>query len=361
MLIALEHIYIKKKLTHILKPERTIGLLLDVKEVQLMDIHRESKLFEIFMIRQSLIILLSTVLPSYNKWRKCVVRDQDQSFVSGLLGIAQDILGRALRQRPMASEVTTLQSPKMTSSIVAGKNHDNFTVIPRKMKMGQSKATVMLTEPILKDDYIKIRIEKIGHSIEVNTIKRRNPYTLHFNVPESCMEISMMIGVRVFKNNIDLGVRPIKCESRLRELEQILKNTDAPMEFMCQALGLSSADTDKLDLYIVQSFQKNIPPNFHLLTSQDDSTNALRLHKEASPEEYPTLMHFAARWGFERLGLLLLECPGAEMACEIKNVSAKSPADIADLHGHFKLASSFKNFSVSFRRAFKASKFTNDL
>lgn len=33
----------KKKLTHILKPDRTIGLLLDVKEVQLMDIHRESK------------------------------------------------------------------------------------------------------------------------------------------------------------------------------------------------------------------------------------------------------------------------------------------------------------------------------
>lgn len=289
------------------------------------------------------------MLPSYNKWRKCVVRDQDQSFVSGLLGIAQDILGRALRQRPMASEAVTLQSPLkngMTSSIVAGKNHDNFTVMPRKMKIGQNKATVMLTEPILKDDYIKIKIEKIGHSIEVNNIKRRNPYTLHFNVPETCMEVSMMIGVRVFKNNVDLGVRPIKCESRLRELEQILKNSDAPMDFMCQALGLSTVDSDKLDLYIVQTFQKNIPPNFHLLSSQIESSDGLRLHKEASPEEYPTLMHFAARWGMERLGLLLLECPGAELACEIRNVSGKTPADIAELHGHLKLGSSFKNFSV---------------
>lgn len=295
--------------------------------------------------------ILSAVLPSYNKWRKCVVRDQDQSFVSGLLGIAQDILGRALRQRPMmATETESLQNPfrnGMTSSVVGGKNHDNFTVIPRKMKMGQNKATVMLTEPILKDDYIKIKIEKIGHSIEINNIKRRNPYTLHFNVPESCMEISMMIGVRVFKNNFDLGVRPIKCESRLRELEQILKNTDAPMDFMCQALGLQSDDSDKLDLYIVQSFQKNIPPDFHLLSSQMEPSNGLRLHKEASPEEYPTLMHFAARWGLERLGLLLLECPGAEMACEIKNVSGKTPADIAELHGHLKLGSSFKNFAVS--------------
>lgn len=33
----------KKKLSHIIKADRTIGLLLDVKEVQLMDIHRESK------------------------------------------------------------------------------------------------------------------------------------------------------------------------------------------------------------------------------------------------------------------------------------------------------------------------------
>lgn len=293
------------------------------------------------------------MLPSYNKWRKCVVRDQDQTFVSGLLGIAQDILGRALRQRPMASEAESLGSSTikngMTSSIVGGKNHDNFTVIPRKMRMGQNKATIMLTEPILKDDYIKIKIEKIGHSIEVNNIKRRNPFTLHFNVPESCMEISMMIGVRVYKNNCDLGVRPIKCESRLRELEQILKNTDAPMEFMCQALSLQSDDSDKLDLYIVQSFQKNIPPDFHLLSSQLElSSNGLRLHKEASPEEYPTLIHFAARWGLERLGLLLLECPGAETACETKNVFGKTPADIAELHGHLKLGSSFKNFSVSF-------------
>ncbi|CRK87702.1 CLUMA_CG001492, isoform A [Clunio marinus] len=328
LLINLDHVYVKKKLSHIIKADRTIGLLLDVKEVQLMDIHRE-------------------MLPSYNKWRKCVVRDQDQSFVSGLLGIAQDILGRALRQRPMANEVSSFNYAKHgpSSTAVAGKNHDNFTVIPRKMRIGQTKATVMMTEPILKDDYIKIRIEKIGHTIEVNNIKRRNPYTIHFNVPDSCMEISMMIGVRVFKNNVDLGVRPIKCESRLRELEQILKNVDAPMEFMCQALGISTADHEKLDLHMVQLFQKNIPPDFHLLATQFESSNGMRLHKEASPEEYPTLMHFAARWGLERLGLLLLECPGAEMACEIKNVSGKTPADIAELHDHLKLASSFKNFS----------------
>lgn len=298
------------------------------------------------------------MFPSYNKWRKCVIRDHDQSFVSNFLGIAQDILGRALRQRPLAVEATNLQSIPHChkngtaaaaggpSTFVSGKNHDNFTVIPKKIKIGQNKATVMLTDPIDRDDFIKVRIEKIGHTIEITNIKRRNPYTIHFTVPESCMEISMMIGVRVFKNNVDLGVRPIKCESRLRELEQILKSSEAPMDFMCQSLGLSSADSDKLDLYVVQAFQRNIPPNFHILSSPHDH---MKLHKEACPEEYPTLMHFAGRWGLERLGLLLLECPGAEMAVEMRNAAGKSPSDIADLHGHTKLASSFRNFSVIFK------------
>lgn len=44
LLIGMEHDYIKKKLSHIIKPDRTIGLLLDVKESQLMDIHRGSEL-----------------------------------------------------------------------------------------------------------------------------------------------------------------------------------------------------------------------------------------------------------------------------------------------------------------------------
>lgn len=43
LLIGLDHTFVKKKLSHIIKPDRTIGLLLDVKEIQLMDIHRESK------------------------------------------------------------------------------------------------------------------------------------------------------------------------------------------------------------------------------------------------------------------------------------------------------------------------------
>lgn len=68
----------------------------------------------------------------------------------------------------------------------------------------------------------------------------------------------------------------------------------------------------------------------------------------AGPEEYPTLLHFAARWGLERMSLLLLECPGGNLACEIRNISGKTPSELADQHGHHKLSLSIKNFSVRF-------------
>lgn len=53
-------------------------------------------------------------------------------------------------------------------------------------------------------------------------------------ISESCLEVSMLIWVRVSKNGQSLGRRQIKCESRLRELDQLLRASDHPLEFMCQ-------------------------------------------------------------------------------------------------------------------------------
>lgn len=89
-----------------------------------------------------------------------------------------------------------------------------------------------------------------------------------------------MIGVRVEKNNVDLGCRPLKCESRLRELEQILKSQTSPIEFLCQSVGIASADRDKLDSLLLQSFQKNVPTNFHLLNSVE-SASGLKSRRES--------------------------------------------------------------------------------
>ncbi|XP_062536312.1 uncharacterized protein LOC134205246 isoform X2 [Armigeres subalbatus] len=328
-LLSLSSQFLQSNLKLLLKPERVLGMLLDVAEGRVWEIHK-------------------TTFPAYNKWRTCVVGDHEQSFVSELLGIATDILGRALRQQPLLSSdvANVVASPKAaTAASHSTTGHQEaFTLFPRKVKVGQSKIIAILNEPMVKDDWIKIKIEKANEIIEITNIKRRNPYTIQFNIPESCMEISMMIGIRVEKNSIDLGCRPLKCESRLRELEQILKSQDAPMDFLCQSIGIAISDRDKLDTYLLHSFQRNIPPNFHLLNSVD-AGEGLKTHRETNPEEYPTLLHFAAYWGLEKLCLQLMDCPGGDVACEMRNISGRTPADLAEIGSHFKLANSFKNFS----------------
>lgn len=64
------------------------------------------------------------------------------------------------------------------------------------------------------------------------------------------------------------------------------------------------------------------------------------------PEEYPTLLHFSAHWGLERLSLQLMDCPGGDVACGLRNFAGRTPMDLADIAGHMKLANSFRNFSV---------------
>jgi hypothetical protein len=44
----------------------------------------------------------------------------------------------------------------------------------------------------------------------------------------------MLVSVHVEKNGQALGYRQVKCESRMRELDHILRSCDNPLEFMCQ-------------------------------------------------------------------------------------------------------------------------------
>lgn len=105
----------------------------------------------------------------------------------------------------------------------------------------------------------------------------------HLLFKDTCMEVSTMIEIRIIKNEKELGSRPVKCESRLRELEYILKAQESPLEFMCHSLGITNSDRTALDTYLSQTFQKNVPPNFHLLSTTEPTKNPMfRINKENS-------------------------------------------------------------------------------
>lgn len=61
-------------------------------------------------------------------------------------------------------------------------------------------------------------------------------------------------------------------------------------------------------------------------------------------EEYPTMLHFAAKFGLEKLLWHLLESPGGEQACQLRNASQMTPADVAEASNHQKLAQALKGY-----------------
>lgn len=115
---------------------------------------------------------------------------------------------------------------------------DSKSKILTLYSQGQNRIIVLLNDPLSPDDNISVIVDRCGDAIEISNVKRRNPYVLQFSIPERCLEVSMLVGVRISKNDRALGVRQIKCESRLRELDQILRAHDNPLEFMCQVIRL---------------------------------------------------------------------------------------------------------------------------
>uniref|UniRef100_A0A1B6LJX6 DBB domain-containing protein n=1 Tax=Graphocephala atropunctata TaxID=36148 RepID=A0A1B6LJX6_9HEMI len=294
------------RLNTLLQPGHVLAMLLGVTDDSITMQHR-------------------TALLCYDQWQRQVVKDQDPMFVGDFLGTAMDILSRSW------------QLQQAISQIHKDENKAHFSVLPKKIKVGQNKLLILLVDPLESTDNVQISIDKNGQKIEVPSFKKRNPYTLQFAVPATCLQVSMLVTVAVEKNGKTLGHRLVKCESRMRELDQLLRATDDPLQFMCQTLGISPGDKEQLDIFLAAAFQQNLPPHFNLLRP-----TGLRHH--GSCEEYPTLLHFAARYGLEKLTWQLLECPGGEQASQLRNTCQLTPADIAEREGHSRLANTLKGF-----------------
>ncbi|XP_037975103.2 phosphoinositide 3-kinase adapter protein 1 [Plutella xylostella] len=317
----------QEKLNKLAKAQLQIVIICPKLTAKMADLKRETNMENLFKVDKVLVMLLGVEkndvvadnaadYPSIDQWQMMSVREKDTSFVDTFLTSAVGIL-RTKDCRDTATDRTS------------------FSIVPKKVKLGQSRVIALLNDPIREEDSIKIMVDKKGEVIHINTFKKRNPYTLQFDIPESCLEVSMLVWVRVSKNGQPLGRRQIKCESRLRELDQLLRASDHPLEFMCQTLGFKATSKEQLDSWMLNAFQKNIPPHFNLLASPEQFNPKSDV---SSGEEYPTLLHWAARFGLERLCWQLLECPGGGAACALRNVRHLTPAELAREQRHDKLA-----------------------
>ncbi|XP_064458224.1 B-cell scaffold protein with ankyrin repeats-like isoform X2 [Ornithodoros turicata] len=262
--------------------------------------------------------------PSYSSWPLLVAKNQDKDFVLSVVSETCSLLKKVEEEqeeaRKNASALKTQQ----------------FRLSPRKVQEGSTKIFVMLNQAVQQNQKFEVLLESGG--IKDIPVKWRNPYVLQFVVPDSFLQTSKIINVHVRCDGSLLGVRQLKCESKLSELHNLLQTAVSPYEMLCLTTGL--ATLHEVDIALTKSFQSNIPSEgFAFLKPQQ-----LLSERKRSEELLPTLLHFAAYYGLQELASTLLQCPGALHCCFLLNCKGQTPAALATGAGHRDIASMLNDF-----------------
>ncbi|AWP00934.1 putative B-cell scaffold protein with ankyrin repeats [Scophthalmus maximus] len=208
----------------------------------------------------------------------------------------------------------------------AGVHGDGCRLVPARVPCGASTEVFIL----LKD-------EAPGGDTEVeftgeNQMRRAEP--VHWNDRTLCVNAPDFpagnVRVTVYSNGVPLSKAQLQYYSSMEEVACLLSRVADPVDFMCQALQLSSVDA--LDEELSSMLLEGMPtggfpalPCVH--TPERESRNA----------DVPSLLHFAAQHGFKSVSSLLLQCPGVERALHTANRRGQTPAEIAKIHGHKEL------------------------
>uniref|UniRef100_A0A3P9Q5G3 DBB domain-containing protein n=1 Tax=Poecilia reticulata TaxID=8081 RepID=A0A3P9Q5G3_POERE len=143
------------------------------------------------------------------------------------------------------------------------------------------------------------------------------------------------VSVTVYSGGKTLTSSKLQYYTRIEELTHLLSSVADPVEFMCQALQACSVE--KLDQKLSSMLLALMPTGgfqgLQVENSQERGTAPLKVHHG----DVPSLLHFAARYGFRSISGLLLQCPGAERALRTANRHGQTPAEIAKSHGHKEL------------------------
>ncbi|KAK1796987.1 hypothetical protein P4O66_008387, partial [Electrophorus voltai] len=135
------------------------------------------------------------------------------------------------------------------------------------------------------------------------------------------------VGVTLYCGGVVLGKARLHYYSTMGEISRLLQQAADPVNFMCQALQVSS--TEQVDHMLASCLMQKMPTGgFQGL--QSDQIHA----GDTRTEDIPTLLHFAAEHGLRDLASVLLQCPGAPQALRTADRLGHTPLALAHARGH---------------------------
>ncbi|KAM9335586.1 B-cell scaffold protein with ankyrin repeats-like [Symphorus nematophorus] len=227
-----------------------------------------------------------------------------------------------LTRKPSGSE----QKAEQMQSTGAHSVRSGVVVVPSRVPCGSSMEVFILLKNEAAGSDAEVEFTGENQTLRVKPV-RWNERILCINAPDFP---AGNVRVTVYSNGVPLSKAQLQYYSNIEEITCLLARAADPVDFMCQALQESSVE--RLDQKLSSMLLEGMPTGgFQGL--QCENTSERELHRA----DVPSLLHFAAQYGFKSVSSLLLQCPGAERALHTANRHGQTPAEIAKSHGHTEL------------------------
>ncbi|XP_033369534.1 B-cell scaffold protein with ankyrin repeats isoform X3 [Parus major] len=245
-----------------------------------------------------------------------------------------------------ASEETNFTFKTEALSERLESNKQSILVLPRRVSCENPGEIFILLKEEIDEETLEIEFITDNQRIRTQTASwnQNVKYVKALNFPAG------PVYVNVYSGGVIKTTAQIEYYTALEEIEPILKKVADPIAFTCQQ-ALKFSSVEKVDNVLTSLLKSKISTyEFSPFQSEEEHHHQANSHLE----EFPTLLHCAARFGLKKLATCLLCCPEATQACKITNKYGDDPESIAKKHGHKELRKLIKELSNC-----AASDFTN--
>ncbi|XP_075999952.1 B-cell scaffold protein with ankyrin repeats-like isoform X2 [Genypterus blacodes] len=223
------------------------------------------------------------------------------------------------------SSVSEQKLEEMQSSGVPSVRSSIVVVPCRVLCGGSMEVFILLKDETLGND-TEIEFSNDSQMLRVKPFLW-NELTLCVNAPDFPPGI---VSVTLFSDGVPLSKTQLHYYSTMEETADLLLMAADPVDFMCQALQVSSVEM--LDQKLASILLDRMPTGGFQGLKCESVCERERHHADV-----PSLLHFAAQYGFKSVSSILLQCPGSERALCTANHNGQIPTEIAKTHGHAEL------------------------
>nr|XP_019950972.1 PREDICTED: B-cell scaffold protein with ankyrin repeats-like [Paralichthys olivaceus] len=245
------------------------------------------------------------------------------------LSTVMDIVGKGVSATAANVELPTRKLSGSEQKVQSTRVHSigcRTVVIPSRVPCGTSTEVFILLKNAAPGGDNEVEFAGENQTLRVTPV-HWNDRTLCVSAPDFP---AGNVRLTVYINGVPLSKAQLQYYSSMEEIACLLSRVADPVDFMCQALQVSSVD--KLD-YKLSSMLLEAMPTGGFPALQCENTPDRELHHA----DVPTFLHFAAQYGLKAVSSLLLQCPGAERALHMANRCGQTPAEIARSHSHAEL------------------------